>query len=470
MVWQGTERLTPLSPYADLSVKPLTSAKAEPLHCRASIMATSHQWDRITDLAAMLVDAPVSVLEVPGYDATLGLTATQRHGAARLCSLATTEPVVVNDASADARFWSEPLVEGAPYLRFFIVIPILSSKGERWGALCVADIQARLLTASQVAGLEKLAGMAADELERSAQVQTLEQLVDSSPVAMFTYDVTAKRTTYCNADARAFGCDVGALDESAVHAEDLANFRGNHEQLENGLDHVEMTVRLRNADGEWRWMRVRRRVTKRDDRGKPLELAGAAADVTTSKRTERELELTRDRLAALVTTDELTTIANKRALNERLALLVAEGERGRKFAVTMIDIDHFKKLNDTHGHLEGDRVLREVALTLKGCLRKTDFVARYGGEEFCVLFTDVDGAAAYALAERLRIAVEGIAGPVKVTASFGVSVCATRERAEGSTLLEAADKALYRAKNAGRNRVAMARRPLTLAVPARDAA
>jgi diguanylate cyclase (GGDEF)-like protein len=434
-------------------------------------MAASHQWDRITDLAAMLVDAPVAVLEVPGYDATLGLTASQRHGAARLCALATTEAVVVNDASADARFWQEPLVEGAPYLRFFIAIPILSSKGDRFGALCVADIQARHLTASQVAGLEKLAGMAADELERSAQVQTLEQLVDSSPVVMFTYDVTAKRTTYCNADARDFGCDVGALDESAVHPEDLAVFRANHEQLVNGLDHVEMTVRLRNADSEWRWMRVQRRVTKRDDHGKPLELAGAAADVTTAKRTERELEVARDRLAALVTTDELTTIANKRALNERLGLLVAEGERGRKFAVTMIDIDHFKKLNDTHGHLEGDRMLREVALTLKGCLRKTDFVARYGGEEFCVLFTDVDGAAAHVLAERLRVAIESIGGPVKVTASFGVSVCATRERADGGALLEAADKALYRAKNAGRNRVAMARRSITLAMPTRrDAA
>jgi diguanylate cyclase (GGDEF)-like protein len=196
-----------------------------------------------------------------------------------------------------------------------------------------------------------------------------------------------------------------------------------------------------------------------------INLAAMAAGELESRRTvavaeeaKQKLTEARDQLAQLVTTDELTGIANKRGLNQRLQLLGAEGERGRRFAVAMVDIDHFKKLNDTYGHAEGDRVLRLVAQTLQHAVRKTDFVARFGGEEFCVLFTDVDGPTALQLAERLRATVAAL--PERVTASFGVALCSDPSRADVAALLESADQALYRAKRAGRNKVAMARRTM----------
>lgn len=160
------------------------------------------------------------------------------------------------------------------------------------------------------------------------------------------------------------------------------------------------------------------------------------------------------RLAELAITDELTRLPNRRALRDRLELLSAEAARGRKFSLAIVDIDHFKRVNDTHGHAIGDEVLIVVAKTLKDSIRRTDMVARMGGEEFCVLQTDIDVDLMTMLTERLRAAVAGIAEPVAVTASFGV--CHSSKTIEPTALLHHADEALYAAKRAGRDRVIVA--------------
>jgi diguanylate cyclase (GGDEF)-like protein/PAS domain S-box-containing protein len=158
-------------------------------------------------------------------------------------------------------------------------------------------------------------------------------------------------------------------------------------------------------------------------------------------------------LAELAVTDDLTGLPNKRALRQRLEQLAREGARGRKFAVVVTDVDHFKKVNDTYGHKTGDEVLAAVARTLKSSIRITDFVGRYGGEEFVVLYTDVDETIATTLAEKLRTAIAAIETPVKVTSSFGVCANVAPLVSDPDGLIGAADEALYRAKHAGRNRV-----------------
>ncbi|MCE9581009.1 MAG: sensor domain-containing diguanylate cyclase [Planctomycetes bacterium] len=165
------------------------------------------------------------------------------------------------------------------------------------------------------------------------------------------------------------------------------------------------------------------------------------------------LEDANRRLSELAITDVLTGIPNQRAFRLRLEALLAEGVRGRKFALAIADIDQFKLLNDAHGHPAGDDVLRAVATTLRDGLRRTDFVARYGGEEFAILLVDVDLEKAVEVVEVLRRRVSGIANPWRrVTASFGVADFGLG-RNKGDSLFEAADKALYRAKRRGRNRV-----------------
>lgn len=166
---------------------------------------------------------------------------------------------------------------------------------------------------------------------------------------------------------------------------------------------------------------------------------------------------------ALSVTDELTGLNNRRALLEQANRLFAQSTRtGDPVSLALIDIDHFKQVNDVHGHPTGDRILVELAALLKQYVRRADVVARIGGEEFCVLMpsTDADGAAE--LCERLRQAVDeydfrgtpGQPAPLSVTISTGVTTSRT-DRAPPddsfAALYPRADQALYQAKLNGRN-------------------
>jgi two-component system, cell cycle response regulator len=166
------------------------------------------------------------------------------------------------------------------------------------------------------------------------------------------------------------------------------------------------------------------------------------------------------RLAALAQTDPLTQLLNRRALTDRL---VSELDRARRYghsvAVLMLDLDHFKKVNDTRGHLVGDGVLKDTAEILRSAVRSADFVARYGGEEFVVVLpeTSLDGAVTFADRLRERIAATpfdgGQDGVLSLTLSIGVALFPAPRITSVDDLLSAADTALYRAKADGRNRV-----------------
>jgi len=160
----------------------------------------------------------------------------------------------------------------------------------------------------------------------------------------------------------------------------------------------------------------------------------------------------------LTIVDGLTQIHNKRYLYEALERELIRGRRhGRDLAVLMFDIDHFKRINDIHGHLAGDFVLKELARIVQSCIRRDEVFARYGGEEFCIILpeTTLDGAAE--LGERLRVIVEEHVfvfqqDRIKVTISVGVSLLSENDR-NASELLKRSDEKLYEAKESGRNRV-----------------
>ncbi|OGQ88624.1 MAG: hypothetical protein A2512_07280 [Deltaproteobacteria bacterium RIFOXYD12_FULL_56_24] len=161
----------------------------------------------------------------------------------------------------------------------------------------------------------------------------------------------------------------------------------------------------------------------------------------------RELEL-------LSVTDRLTGLGNRNKLDERLADELARSRRnGTAFALVMLDIDHFKAVNDTYGHQAGDEVLAATAALLRQHSRATDVVGRWGGEEFMLLCPETDANGGMFLAEQLRACVEEARFPVigRITASFGVA--AFRPADDEEALLRRADDALYRAKGKGRNRV-----------------
>jgi diguanylate cyclase (GGDEF)-like protein len=153
-------------------------------------------------------------------------------------------------------------------------------------------------------------------------------------------------------------------------------------------------------------------------------------------------------------TDGLTGLANRRALNDAMAHALAMARRSHlPYAVLMADVDHFKRINDQQGHRAGDEALAAFAQRLRAALRAQDLPFRYGGEEFCVLLPDTDAAGAAVLAERLREAVAQPAGDTlpAISASFGATVWQPGDTADA--LLSRADRALYRAKAMGRDRV-----------------
>jgi len=160
--------------------------------------------------------------------------------------------------------------------------------------------------------------------------------------------------------------------------------------------------------------------------------------------------------------DGLTGVLNRKALDQRLLAEIAFAVRhDAPLSVVMLDVDHFKKVNDTHGHPAGDAVLREVAARLTRALRIEDVIGRYGGEEFLIVARNITLERGAQLAERMRVLIDSSpivfeSTSIAVSASFGVASLACCATKEGPALLALADSRLYEAKHAGRNRVVSA--------------
>jgi len=156
-------------------------------------------------------------------------------------------------------------------------------------------------------------------------------------------------------------------------------------------------------------------------------------------------------------TDPLTGVLNRRAILSQIEIELSRAQReGKNLSLSMLDIDHFKKINDTYGHMVGDDVLREVVRRISAVIRKYDSLGRFGGEEFLIVLPGAEGAEAYAIGEKIRSVIGETAffvdgSKIRVTASQGVVT--GDGNANVDDLMAMADKAMYQAKDNGRNRV-----------------
>jgi len=253
----------------------------------------------------------------------------------------------------------------------------------------------------------------------------------------------------------------GAAWWSRIHPDDAGMVAGQVQRLLGGDDsELHSEHRLRCGDGTYRWFLARGVVLFRDPDGTALRAIGTHTDVSERRLMEETLRRQAKELELLATTDALTGLWNRRCFLEK-----AEGEReragryGRPLSAVMIDIDLFKRVNDTHGHAAGDIVLRRFTEIVGAKLRRTDVFGRLGGEEFAALLPESDAAGASVVAEILRREIAatpvdlGGETTLRITASFGVAA-ATGQADTVANLLQRADEALYRAKRGGRNQVA----------------
>jgi len=200
---------------------------------------------------------------------------------------------------------------------------------------------------------------------------------------------------------------------------------------------------------------------------KPFQYPELLARIRAGKRIvdlQNELLETNKRLELLSITDGLTKLYNHRYFQDELLRAFEESHRyQRPLSLAIIDLDFFKKVNDTYGHSVGDEVLKAVSAIFKESVRSADLVARYGGEEFAVMMPEAELDDAIAFAEKIRSLIEQTpmptqAGPLPVTVSIGIAAVPQSRIHSAKQLVVQADKALYRAKRAGRNQVQAERR------------
>ena len=273
--------------------------------------------------------------------------------------------------------------------------------------------------------------------------------------------------TVCHFKDSLMGQKVSEL--SWTHAkslEDVKDFPW-QQAIRNGTSQTAVPLNLQSGEGNVRTFMVNGAPIL-DEAGKTRGALATFDDVTLIEQQNTELqnmlsalEKSRDEirrqnqeLQVLATQDPLTRCLNRRAFFERFEAEFSRAQRyGHDLSCVMVDIDHFKSINDKHGHPVGDKVLQRVSSLLYECVRGSDSVCRYGGEEFCILLPETNTQGGLITAERIRrtIATKTISG-FNVTVSLGVSSLGS-EPANPSELLSQADKALYVAKSRGRNAV-----------------
>jgi diguanylate cyclase (GGDEF)-like protein/PAS domain S-box-containing protein len=454
-----------------MSVHPDEAARLAALR-RYEVLDTppDEAFDRIARLASHVLGTPIAVVSLVDdtrqwFKAVVGLGVRETPREVSFCAhaIASAEVLVVNDARLDPRFADNPLVTGDPRVRFYAGAPLVTSDGHALGTLCVLDRQPRGLADADRAVLVDLAALVVDALETRRMALELRRAQQRTAAIL---DSLAEGVIVADPDGTYSVMNVAArrlLGLRATEPRRLQDGSGLRTEAGTPLALVDTPLAraLRGEDtnalgvsvcvhGAWRHFSVSARAVRAAD-GAVEAAVSTFVDVTEALRVERQL---RQRAEC----DGLTGLFNRAALDVHLESV----ERSAAVALTviMVDVDHFKRLNDTLGHVEGDRALTVVAAAIRANLRETDFVARYGGEEFCVVLSGLSELDALRVAEKLRATIEATG---RVTASLGLCRASTSQLAPREVLV-LADRALLDAKVAGRNRVAM-RSPPPLAAP-----
>jgi diguanylate cyclase (GGDEF)-like protein/PAS domain S-box-containing protein len=352
--------------------------------------------------------------------------------------------------------------------------------GRKVWLLCAVSLQKD--TAGNPAGTTTLVlDMTERKRQERAQRQTLELLHMAERAAeagAWDWDMRTARLNWSPALFQLFGLDPEQTQatfdtwRARVHPDDLAVAE---RALEEAVRHRRPFVasyRIVRPSGEVRWIDAHGQ-HRYDADGAAVHFTGLCIDATLRHQTESqirqlnaeleskveartaELAQANAALHRLARHDVLTGLPNRLAANERLREELVRMRRSHlPYAVLMLDVDHFKRVNDLHGHAVGDRVLQRVSQGLRAPLRESDFVARFGGEEFLVLLPHTDEAGACLVAEKLRQVIEAAPDPTAglVSISVGVAMASAADDDEDTAVM-AADARLYSAKHSGRNRV-----------------
>jgi diguanylate cyclase (GGDEF)-like protein len=446
------------------------------------------EFDALAELAGIVCSTPIALVSLidasrQWFKARVGLEASETPRSLSFCAHAIQDPgsvLVIPDATEDPRFRDNPMVVGEPHVRFYAGAPLVMRDGSAVGTLCVIDHSPRTLTEVQLTGLRSLADQVVDQIAFRASGHALEQARASY---LATLDSLDEGVITISRSGEILGLNASARQMFALATEDTGThyllpgwtrLRANGSPLGEGEgpvsrciatgEHIHgelMGLVAPGVPGELsppvRWLSVNARPILRADGGYDSVVA-SGTDVTAQvEQTKRDRDLAEAALAQVTTearTDVLTGVANRRGANAGVAT-VKPGD-----AIVLLDLDHFKILNDSHGHQVGDRALALFGSTLRHSCRVRDMIGRWGGEEFIIVLAGPDPRAVERILRDLRQAWDrqrDSAFPAWSTFSAGLAYCEEGETPEAT--LARADRALYSAKDLGRDRTELALPP-----------
>lgn len=371
------------------------------------------------------------------------------------------ETLVVDDTQQDPRFVTSHSSSGATSIRFYAGIPLFIAPDVHVGTLCLMDSSVRSLTDEHRLQVEELAQIICANLELQAAVRKASEqgslyrlLADNSTDTIVRGNLDGVRLYISPAVRALLGYEpeelIGRKASEIVHSDDAEEFRLLMTDVREGrIDVAVSEQRQRHRNGSWVWLEAFVKLT-RDESGQPNGYVASVRDVSRRKEIE-------SRLAHSALHDPLTGLPNRALLHERLSQEVSRAsitENG--FALLYLDLDRFKHINDKFGHEAGDALLRMVAARFRSTIRANDTLARLGGDEFVVVQTAAGNLRAGAIRLAARL-IEAASEPIDfngMTMCVGLSVGIAFAPAAGidvDGLLRAADRALYEAKEAGRN-------------------
>jgi diguanylate cyclase (GGDEF)-like protein/PAS domain S-box-containing protein len=339
--------------------------------------------------------------------------------------------------------------------------PIVDGHGhERW----VGQNVQLVIEGSAITGFQAIARDITDRKRTEAALQKsrnfVERIAATTPGILYVYDLVERRNIFTNREiVEILGYKPEELEKAmsfaqmAFHPDDQAMINAHHEAMRRAQDGEvrRLEYRLRHAAGHWVWLSGRQTPFERGPDGLVKQVVGIAQDITTGKAAQ-------ERLAWQANYDALTGLSNRHHFWTSLqsALRRASIEHSG-VALCIFDVDHFKETNDRYGHAAGDEVLEAIGTIVRGELRSVDVAGRLGGDEFCFALPRTDGNECARVAERIRERLCTMAFGLTSGTAFSVSatfgVAEFEPHMDAKALTEAADRALYRAKSAGRNRV-----------------
>ena len=435
-------------------------------------LANRDLFSRITLLASSMLDCPIALLSIVENDRQwfLGRTGTDLHETAidaSFCAIPVMdgEPLLIDDAREDPRLRDTALVTGAPFIRSYLGVPIRSDNGIVLGALCAISPAPAAFRPGQVAPLAMLAelaeksialhvrtrelGAANSALRHSSQI--FRQAERAVNVGSWRVDIATNRLHWSDQVYTITGLEPGisVLVDDAVnlyHPDDRSMVGGAlRETIEQGKAFMFETT-IRRGDGERRRIRV---VGERVDvDGQPDSVAGIILDCTEEHLRNVALKRAAER-------DRLTGLHNRASFDRRLALAMQRVDK-EPVTVALLDLDGFKDVNDTLGHLVGDRVLEAIAEQLKTKTAGGVFLARWGGDEFAMLFPSAMSLAEVAaflhsLLNEISEITPFSSSLIKLGATCGIARMDTAASSE--EIMRRADLALYHGKEDGRGAV-----------------